>query len=455
MSAKAKSKEIDILHGALIPNLIRFAIPIALTGILQQLFHFADTAVVGRFANANALAAVGTNGEIVALIVSISAGIAVGVNVRIAAAIGKREKEVIPSVIKTAWMIALISGFLIMAVTEILSQSILRLINTPENILDEAILYLRLYAIGCPALMFYDFNSAVLRAHGDSRRPLTVMMISGIINLLLNLFFVIVLGIGVAGVALATDISGVFSALITFQWVRELFKEERRSARIVSAEAAAMLRIGIPAAIQGAVFCFANIFVQSAVNTFGATVTAGAAAAMNFEYLTYYAITAFGQTAATFTGQNYAAGNYERCRRIGVMCVVLSAISCGLLTTPLVIFRYQAAAFFSGDAAVIEAAAVRMLVILTFEPICACYESLSGILRGMGQSMLPAAETIIGTCLLRIIWIQTVFVRFHKQEILYVVFPISWVVTSLIVWITYTYFRKKVLQNVLKTVYAD
>ncbi len=437
-----QAKTIDMLNAPLLPGLVMFALPIALSGILQQLFNFADTAVLGRFSDASALAAVGTNGEIVALIVSLSAGLSMGANVRIAAEIGKGRKDSIPNLIHTAWTLAIFSGIIIMIFGILLAVPVLSWIHTPESAFSQAVLYLRIYAIGCPALMIYDFGSAILRAHGDSRRPLLAMMLSGFLNLLLNLFFVVVLRWGVFGVALATDLSTLLSASLVVKWVRELNISGTR--RFQKEEVMGMLRIGIPAALQGAVFCFANIFVQSAVNSFGTTVVAGATAAMNFEYLTYYAITAFGQTATTFTGQNYSAGNMERCKKIGRYCVLLSAVCCGALTIPLCIFRYEAARLFSTDAGVIEAAALRMITILSIEPLCACYESLSGVLRGMGESFLPALETILGTCLLRIIWTQSVFLFFGTQRSLYIAFPISWIITSLAVYLTYRWKWKTV-----------
>ncbi len=439
---------IDILNGPLVPGLAAFALPIALAGMLQQLFNFADTAVVGRFADASALAAVGTNGEIVALIVTLSAGLSVGVNVLIAAAIGRGDREKLPAMTTAAWLMALVIGLLLTGISLLLAEPVLRLIHTPENAYAQAVLYLRLYAMGCPALMVYDFGSAILRAKGDSRRPLLAMVLSGMVNLLLNLLFVIGCRMGVAGVALATDISTLLSSIMVFRWVMADPEagvqdgEWHAGVAFHGAHAKDMLRIGLPAAIQGAVFCFANIFVQSAVNSFGTAAAAGAAAAMNFEYLTYYAITAFGQTAATFTGQNYAAGNRERSRKIGSYCVILSALCCGTMTVPLCLFRFQAAGLFSGDAEVVEAAALRMILILTFEPMCACYESLSGVLRGMGHSMLPAVETILGTCVLRIVWIQTVFRWEGTLSSLYAAFPVSWVITSAAVIGTWQWTRR-------------
>ncbi len=340
--------------------------------------------------------------------------------------------------IPAVWGLALIFGFLFCILGVALAESVLRLIHTPEDAFSQAVFYLRVYSLGCPALLIYDFAAGILRAYGDSRRPLLAMIFSGIINLILNLFFVIICKWGVAGVALATDISTVLSACLSVKWVMDGMRDSKSEKRKFHLETASeIIKIGLPAAVQGAVFCFANIFVQSAVNGFGTTVVAGATAAMNFEYLTYYAITAFGQTATTFTGQNFSAGNRERCRKTALYCVLMSALLCALMTVPLCVFRYQAAGLFSKDNGVIEAAAVRIITILLCEPLCACYESLSGALRGMGHSLLPAIETIVGTCVFRILWIQTVFPLFGTQRSLYIAFPISWVLTSILVGMSY------------------
>ncbi len=431
-----KTKGIDMLHGSIIKNMILFALPIALSGMLQQLFNLADTAVVGRFADTNALAAVGTNGEIVALIVSFSSGLAVGVNVLTARMIGKGIKTRIQDMIKISILVSTVLGIGMAVLGLIFSKPILALINTPKDILEAASNYLKIYLIGYPFLLLYDFTSAILRGEGDSKRPLLAMIFSGVINVFLNIVFVLIFHMGVIGVALATDIATVISSLLTLYWVIREFGIPRD--HIISvAELKNALAIGVPAALQGAVFCFANIFVQMAVNSFGASVIAGATAAMNYEYLTYYIITSFGQAATTFTGQNFAAGFMERCRKIAWTSVGLSFIMCGIFTTPLSLFSMYSARVFSADAAVIQAASLRMMTILLYEPLCAIYESLAGSLRGRGVSLLPAVMTIVGTCMFRISWILTIFEKIHTEHILYMAFPISWVITSILMIICY------------------
>lgn len=438
------SKSIDMLHGPLTGKLIRFALPIAASSMLQQLFNFADTAVVGRFADSNALAAVGTNGEIVALLVSLSAGLSAGVNVLLARMIGSHRKDALQSIIHSALFLALGIGLSGLLLGQWIARPLLLLIHTPETILDAAVSYLKIYFFGCPMLLLYDFGSAILRSKGDSKRPFLILTLSGILNLALNLFFVIVCRLNVAGVALATDLSTAFAAMmVLFLLTRETdeFHLNVRKMRFQKKHAGQILKIGVPAALQGAVFCIANIFVQAAINQFGAIAAAGSAIAMNFEYFAYYLITAFGQAATTFTSQNYAAGNQKRCKQILYHCLLCSFIFSAMITVPLTIGRTFAAGLFSSDAEVIQAACLRIMLIFVFEPICSFYEIPAGFLRGMGHSTLPAILTVLGTCLLRIVWIETVFRKFQTLSSLFVAFPVSWVVTAALLWAAYGWSR--------------
>lgn len=391
-------KNINMLSGSLYKSILLFTIPIALSSMLQQLFNAADTAIVGYFDTASSLAAVGTNGEIIALIVG-----------------------------------------------QCISAPLLVLIKTPSDILGTSILYLRIYFISYPFLMLYDFGSAILRAYGNSRYPFLALTLSGIANVFLNLIFVVFFRLEVFGVAAATAISTMFSAvLIIYRLKKEIhvvpffFKKCEMYPGFVTS----VLKIGIPSAIQGAVFCFANIFVQACVNTFGSSAIAGSTIAMNFEYFTYYVITAFGQTATTFTSQNYSAGQYRRCKKILWVCLVFSIISSMLLIEPLLIFRNFFAGFFSTEQVVIQQACLRIMCILFFEPLCNLYEIPAGVLRGSGHSLYPAVATIVGTCCFRILWMCTVFQKYHALNVLYYAFPISWLLTILLVVIDFIILNK-------------
>ena len=385
-------KNIDMLTGSLYRSILFFTIPIALSSMLQQLFNAADTAIVGLFDTSSSLAAVGTNGEIIALIVALSSGLSVGVNVLVAQQIGQHKEQNIIPIIRTAMSLAVMIGVAGLIIGQCISAPLLGLIKTPSDILASSVLYLRIYFVSYPFLLLYDFGSALLLI-----------------------------------CRLKKDTSSFPFAL--------------HKCDLYSESVSAILKVGTPSVIQGAVFCFANIFVQASVNSFGSSAIAGSTIAMNFEYFTYYVITAFGQTATTFTSQNYSAGQLRRCRKILRICLVFSIVSSLILIEPLVIFRNFFAGFFSADQTVIQNACLRILCILFFEPLCNLYEIPAGVLRGTGHSLYPAVATIIGNCCFRIVWICTVFRHYHQLNILYYAFPISWVLT--IILITIGFIAKK------------
>ena len=430
-----KTSEMDMLHGPLSGKLLLFTLPIALSSIVQQLFNAADTAVVGYFGSEGALAAVGTNTEIIALIVTLSSGLSIGANILIANRIGQNEIDELPAAVQTAMLLAALIGMAGLLLGQAAAAPLLELIQTPNSIFEEVALYLRFYMLGYLFLLLYDFGAAVLRARGDSRAPLLALMLSGAANVGLNLFFVVVLHMGVAGVAIATDISTALSALLVLRRLKkdELFRLTFREPKFSLKIAGNILKTGVPSAVQGAVFCFANIFVQASVNRFGETAIAGITIAMIFEYFTYYIITAFSQTATTFTSQNYAAGQRDRCRRILWLCLGLSTVCSTIPIVTIVLFRDFFSSIFTPEAPVIESAAVRILCILLFEPICNLYEIPAVVLRGSGHALYPTVSTILGTCAFRIVWICTVFRTHPTLPMLYHAFPLSWAATILLV----------------------
>lgn len=431
-------RDMDMLQGALPGKLLLFTLPIALSSMMQQLFNAADTFVVGRFDSEAALAAVGINTEIVALVVTLSVGLSLGANILAAGCIGKRETGALPAVARTALFLALTVGLCGLGIGQWAAMPLLRLIRTPESVLPGALTYLRLYFCGYPFLLLYDFGAAILRAKGDSRHPFFILALSGVLNVLLNLLFVLVFHAGVAGVAIATDISTAFSALLVL--VR-LYRDPafhfslRLPFKASWGYVRKILRTGVPSAVQGAVVCFANIFVQTSINTFGPTAVAGSTIAMNFEYFAYYGITAFGQTATTFISQNYSAGQRDRCRKILCLCLLFSALCSAVLIYPIVLFRGFFAGLFSPEAPVVESASVRILCILLFEPLYNLCEIPAGALRGAGHATLSAVATMVGICLFRIVWIFTVFHANPSLPVLFYAFPLSWGVTILLVWL--------------------
>ena len=422
---------IDMLHGKLSGKLLRFTAPIALSSILQQLFNAADTSVVGRFGSADALAAVGTNAEIVALVVTLSSGLALGANILAAKEIGRGELVVLPVIAKSALLLAGAIGILALVIGQAIAVPLLRLIHTPQAIFRQAELYLRIYFLGSPMLLLYDFGAAFLRATGDSRYPFLALALSGVVNVVLNLMFVLVFHMDVAGVAAATVVSTGLAAWLV---LRKIGIQKISVRHVNPGYVREILRQGIPAALQGAVFCLANIFVQSAVNTFGPAAIGGSTIAMNFEYFTYYVITAFGQTATTFTSQNHSAGNAVRCQRILWLCLAWSILCSSVLIFPIVFFRSPLSGLFSTDPMVLDSACQRIVCILLFEPVCNLYEIPAGVLRGLGRTVPPAVSTMVGTCFFRILWIYTVFRKHPGLETLYRAFPISWLMTILLVW---------------------
>ena len=430
-----KTSEMDMLHGPLSGKLLLFTLPIALSSMVQQLFNAADTAVVGYFGSEGALAAVGTNTEIIALIVTLSSGLSIGANILIANRIGQNEIDELPAAVQTAMLLAALIGMAGLLLGQAAAAPLLELIQTPNSIFEEAALYLRFYMLGYPFLLLYDFGAAVLRARGDSRAPFLALMFSGAANVGLNLFFVVALHMGVAGVAIATDISTALSALLVLRRFKkdELFRLTFRKPQFSTKIAGSILKPGVPSAVQGAVFCFANIFVQASVNRFGETAIAGSTIAMNFEYFIYYIITAFSQTATTFTSQNYAAGQRDRCRRILWLCLGLSTVCSTIPIVTIVLFRDFFSSLFTQEAAVIESAAVRILCILLLEPLCNLYEIPAGVLRSSGHAIYPAVSTMLGTCAFRIIWICMLFRAHPTLPMLYHAFPLSWAATILLV----------------------
>ena len=430
-----KTSEMDMLHGPLSGKLLLFTLPIALSSMVQQLFNAADTAVVGYFGSEGALAAVGTNTEIIALIVTLSSGLSIGANILIANRIGQNEIDELPAAVQTAMLLAALIGMAGLLLGQAAAAPLLELIQTPNSIFEEAALYLRFYMLGYLFLLLYDFGAAVLRARGDSRAPFLALMLSGAANVGLNLFFVVALHMGVAGVAIATDISTALSALLVLRRFKkdELFRLTFRKPQFSTKIAGNILKTDVPSAVQGAVFCFANIFVQASVNRFGETAIAGSTIAMNFEYFTYYIIAAFSQTATTFTSQNYAAGQRDRCRRILWLCLGLSTVCSTIPIVTIVLFRDFFSSLFTQEAAVIESAAVRILCILLLEPLCNLYEIPAGVLRSSRHVLYPAVSTMLGTCAFRIIWICMLFRAHPTLSMLYHAFPLSWAATILLV----------------------
>lgn len=444
-----KKNTIDMTHGSLWNKLLLFALPLAASSILQQLFNSVDTAVVGRFASSRALAAVGSNSSLIALMINLFIGISLGSNVIISRYIGQKTEEHVKAAIHTAIVVALCSGIFVLVLGQFIARPVLTLMGTPKDVINLAVLYLRIYFLGMPFIMLYDFSSSILRSIGDSRRPLYALIAAGIINTGLNLILVIVFHLGVSGVAIATVVSNIVSSGILFYIL--LHEQEPIRVRLCGlsidwGELKKILIIGVPAGLQGMVFSLANVCIQSMINSFGSNAIAGSAAALNFEFFAYFMVNAFAQTTVTFTSQNYGAGDFKRCKKVYRLCMIFSVIFCGLLSGVFVLGRDFFIRLYTTDPNVLTFAVQRLLIVTTLELLTSTYEISGGAMRGFGHSLTPALITVVGSCVLRLIWINTVCRAVHEFWVVMIIYPISWVLTGTAMITAYLLLRRKLMR---------
>lgn len=417
--------------------------PLALTSILQQLFNAADIAVIGRFAGKHAMAAVGSNSPIIGLLVNLFVGVSIGANVIISNYTGQNNQRKVSEATHTAVILAVCCGLLVTIIGQLIAQPMVNLLGTPEEIAPMAVEYLRIYFLGMPFIMLYNFESAIFRSQGDTGTPLLCLTVSGIINVILNLVFVIGLRIDVAGVALATVIANIVSSSLLFLLLcrsNGAIRIQKQNLRINPAILENILRIGLPSGLQGAVFSISNLIIQSAINSLGADVVAGSAAAFNLEIIGYYILNSFGQAAVTFVGQNYGAGQLRRCREITKQVLLLDELFTVVVAVLLIFFGRQLLMIFNEDPVVIHYGYIRVYTLLSAEVINVVIEVLSGAMRGYGSSMVPAMVTFIGICGVRIIWVYSVFNYSHTWNTLMAVYPVSWLVTMLVM--IFAYYRE-------------
>lgn len=446
---KQHAKQMDMLHGSLLDKMLLFALPLAASSILQQLFNSADVAVVGRFAGNEAQAAVTGNTSVITLLINLFVGISVGANVVIAHYIGQNEKKMVRNVVHTVITLAIISGFLLMAVGLIVAAPILTMMDTPAEVMDQAVLYLRLYFLGMPFLMIYNFGSAILRTVGDTRRPLYCLVISGVLNVCLNLLFVIAFQMDVAGVAIATVLSNGVSASLIFYFLLhedDMIRVDIHKLSLEKIHLRRILRIGIPAGLQGMVFSLSNVCIQTAINSFGQEAMSGSGSAVNFEFFTYFVTSAFSQAAVTFTSQNYGAKQYDRCKKIYRLSILSGIAITGLMCTVFVLFRSDLIRIYTMNEVAIKYGLIRMLHVEAFAFLPVIYEVSGAALRGMEHSLLPALVTLFGSCALRILWVYTVFKKYSSFEMLMNVYPITWALTAVLVFVSYLLVRKRVFR---------
>ena len=433
--SNSKKYEIDMCNGPLLGKILIFYIPLMLSGLLQLLFNAADIAVVGRFAGNEALAAVGATSSLTNLIVNLFIGLSVGANVLVARYFGAGQLKELKEMVQTAVATAVISGIILIFVGFFAARPALAMMDTPEDVIAHSVLYMRIYFAGMPFMMVYNFGSAVLRAVGDTKRPLYYLMIAGVVNVLLNLFFVIVLTMGVAGVATATVISQAISAgLVVWCLIKTdgAYKLVLEGIKISRDKLIRMFKIGMPAGLQGCLFSISNVLIQSSVNSFGSIAMAGNTAGSNIEGFVYTAMNAFHQSAISFSGQNYGAMKYKRVGKVLLICEGLVVVV-GLVMGNLAYFLAGSLLkIYSVDPEVISYGILRMRYICITYFLCGMMDVAVGVLRGMGYSIMPMLVSLSGACLFRIVWIYTIFQRIKTLPCLYISYPISWSLTFLV-----------------------
>lgn len=443
-----KKYEMDMCNGPLLSKILIYAIPLIASGILQLLFNAADMVVAGQFAGSVALGAVGSTSSLINLLINMFIGMSVGTNVLVAHFYGASRKEELKQTVHTSIALSLISGVILGMVGYCLAKPLLSLMGTPDDILPHAVIYMQIYFIGVPGMLLYNFGSAILRAIGDTKRPLYYLLSAGVINVVLNLFFVIELEIGVAGVALATIISQFISAALV---IRCLIKEEGachldiRSIRLYPDKVIRILRVGLPAGFQGAMFSISNVLIQSSVNSFGSIAVAGNTAALNLEGFVFNAMNAFHQTALSFTSQNMGAKKMERVKKIMWTCLGCVTVLGLIMGLAGLCIAKELLSLYSTDAEVIAFGYRRLLIIMSSYFLCGIMDVMVGSIRGMGYSIMPMFVSLLGVCGLRVVWIFTVFAFNRTLQVLYISYPVTWLVAFLVHFICFVFgYRAKV-----------
>ncbi|MCI9143096.1 MAG: MATE family efflux transporter [Lachnospiraceae bacterium] len=446
----SKKYEIDMCNGPLLGKIMIFYVPLMLSGILQLLFNAADIVVVGRFAGNEALAAVGSTGSLTNLIVNLFIGLSVGANVLVARYYGAGQNSELKEMVQTAVATAVAGGVILIFLGFFLSRPALNWMGTPEDVISHSVLYMRIYFAGMPFMMVYNFGSAVLRAVGDTRRPLYYLLIAGVVNVLLNLVFVIVFSMGVAGVAAATVASQAISAALVIRCLiltDSPYRLELKGIRISGNKLVRMIQIGVPAGMQGALFSISNVLIQSSVNSFGSVAMAGNTAGSNIEGFIYTAMNAFHQAAISFSGQNYGARKYRRIKRVLLICELLVMVVGGLMGSLAYLFAGTLLRIYTTDPQVIQYGILRLGIICVPYFLCGMMDTAVGALRGMGYAIMPMLVSLTGACLMRVVWIYTIFQHYRTLKCLYISYPISWGLTFAVHMICFVIVYRRLLKR--------
>lgn len=429
-------KQLDMLNGPLAGKILVFALPLVASGILQQSFNAVDVAIIGHYSTSEAIAAVGSNGPVIATLVNLFLGVAVGANVVIANYLGQRNHDGVRRSVSTVMIVSIFSGLILLLLGAGLARVILEAMNAPAEVIDLATTYLRIYFCGMPFIMVYNFGSAIMRSVGDTRKPFYSLLVATAVNFILDWLFVAKFGMGVDGVAWATVIAnGVNAALM----VRFLIKEAEPVTlslhrwQMSGKDFKKMLQVGIPAGLQGMVFSISNIFIQSSINSYGADAVAGSSAALTYESYCYYIIVSFSAGAIAFAGQNYGAGNYARCRRVWGLCTLFAVLFCGAANGIICLGEGFFVSVFTTDADVAAYAFQRLHMVLMFQWLASSYEVSGSYMRALGYSVAPMVLTIFGTCVLRLGWVYIYTDIDHSFTSLLSIYPVSWIVTGIAV----------------------
>lgn len=428
------SYRMDMTEGPLTTKIIKFTIPVMLSGILQLLFNTADVIVVGRFTGKTALAAVGSTGSLINLLVSLFMGLSIGTNVLVARYQGAKDDKSVSETVHTSVALGIIGGFILLVIGIIATRPLLEMMATPEDVIDQSTLYMRILFLGMPLNLILNFGAAILRAIGDTKRPLYYLTIAGVINVILNILLVTVFSLGVAGVAIATVISeGVSCGLILLCLKHETgaIRLYFNRIKINPSKCIDIMKIGLPAGLQGCIFSISNVLIQSSVNSFGSTVMAGNTAASNIEGFVYVSMNSLQQTCISFTSQNFGAGKFKRIKKVLINCLVIVAITGLVLGNSAYFFGKYLLSAYNNEAEVISYGLIRLSIISTMYFLCGLMDVMVGAMRGIGYSILPMIVSLVGACGLRIVWIYTVFVKFRTLDILFISYPVTWTITFL------------------------
>lgn len=437
-----------MLNGPLFSKIVLFAVPLMFSGMLQLLFNAADIIVVGRFCGKEAIAAVGATASTINLIVCVCIGFTVGTNVLVAQFYGARKKETVGITVHTSITFSVIAGTFMMLVGLLASRGLLRLLGTPDDVISLSLLYMRIYLAGLPVLFLYNFGAAVLRGIGDTFRPMIYLTVSGVLNVLLNLVFVIVFRMNVAGVGLATVLSEALSAFLVIRCLvksEDIYRFDLRRIGVNTRALKEIVHIGLPASLQSAVFSISNMQIQSSVNSFGSAVMAGHAAANNISGFVYTAMNSVTQASITFTSQNFGAAKYERLNRVLLNCVLVVTLIGGILGGSTHFFGNQLLRIYTTDPDAISAGMIRFVYFGVPYLLCGVMEVICGAVRGIGYEFLPMIVSLIGACGFRVFWVSVIFHAFPTLQVLYVSYPISWILTGTAHLVCYFVCKKKVI----------